>query len=101
MFKKIFMVLLLSIILSACKDEVSGKFSGQWVEPTSTVTITNKGDHYEVHHVDLMLGRDSTFDVSEDGDYLRTKSSNRIEYTLVSPTELALGNNNKVLWTKK
>lgn len=106
MLKKVIAVCLFSVALVGCNDNVSGKFSGTWVEPnansmSSIVTITAKGDHYEVNHVDPMMNRNSTFDVKEDSNYLRTTSSNRIEYTLISPNELAFGNNKKVMWIKK
>lgn len=106
MLKKIIAVCLFSIALVGCNDNVSGKFSGTWVEPdadsnSSIVTITAKGDHYEVNHVAPIINRNSTFDVKEDSNYLRSMSTNRIEYTLLSPNELAFGNKKTVMWIKK
>lgn len=106
MLRKVIAVCLFSVALVGCNDNVSGKFSGTWVEPnanskSSIVTITAKGDHYEVNHVAPMINRNSTFDVKEDSNYLRATNSNRIEYTLISPNELAFGNNKKVKWIKK
>lgn len=106
MLKKVIAVCLFSVALVGCNDNVSGKFSGTWVEPnanskSSIVTITAKGDHYEVNHIDPMMNRNSTFDVKEDSNYLKTTNSNHIEYTLISPNELAFGNDKKVMWIKK
>lgn len=106
MLRKVIAVCLFSVALVGCNDNVSGKFSGTWVEPnpssnSSTVTITAKGDHYEVNHVDPMMNRNSTFDVKEDSNYLKTINSDHIEYTLISPNELAFGNDKKVMWIKK
>lgn len=99
MLKKLIAVGLFSVLLVGCNDnKVSGKFAGTQVEigdkpsNSSIITITAQGDHYEVHHVDRWIRRDSTFDVNEDGNYLRSMSSNRIEYTLISSNELAFAN---------
>lgn len=108
MLKKLALVFIFTAtaVLTGCNDKVSGKFTGQWVgtetnpKAVSTITITEEGDHYMVRVVMPMFNRDKTYELIEDGNHLKS-SNNRIEYTLVSPTELAQGNSTKVLWNKK
>lgn len=108
MLKKLALVFIFTAtaVLTGCNDKVSGKFTGQWVgtetnpKLVSSVTITEEGDHYLVNRVLPIFNHNKTYELREDGNHLISRS-NRIEYTLVSPTELAQGNSTTVSWIKK
>ncbi|MGL5293613.1 MAG: hypothetical protein ACRC9V_07605 [Aeromonas sp.] len=89
--KKIILALACAAALSGCGDDVSGKYAGTWAKKGTTITITDKGDHYDTFRDSKSFGKRS-FVTKEDADgylirddgtnqrYLKYKDANTLTY---------------------
>lgn len=91
--KKFCAILLVAMSLTACKEDVTGVFSGSWEYERSPqdgiTTITSKSDHYNVHVVDKQMATDQEFPAVEvDGKFLKDEKSGKIYFTLIDATHM-------------
>lgn len=101
MFKKTLSVMIIALALTACKENVSGAFSGSWVyekNPAHGVTtITDKGDHYSIHEVDTQMKVDREYDaVEKEGKYLENEKTGKRLFTLIDSDHIKIGTNGGV-----